>query len=183
MSIKNLLMSKDFIHIIERIKEIKKLPSEAAVAKELGLSKENLYGYKNRGKIPLSAILLFCEREGISPTYLLWGENKVPSREKLKIKYGYPFPEDDQRRMDENQSIIKDVIKILDTKDIEIIQSLRDRVENYKAILKKKKESEERLVRIEEALARIDPQGWPGGPGRTPEVAESGEPGTKTKAI
>ena len=56
-------MGKEFIHIIERIKEIKHLASKTDVAKELGLSKENLYGYEKRGKIPLEAILIFCEKE------------------------------------------------------------------------------------------------------------------------
>lgn len=70
-------MSEIFLSIIERIKEIKHLHSDAQVAKALDMTKNNLYAFKNRPSLPLKQIHAFCSREGVKLEYLIEGKPPV----------------------------------------------------------------------------------------------------------
>lgn len=71
-------MSEDIFHVIEKIKKIKGVHTDTAVAKALDMSKENLFHYKKSGTIPHDALLSFCSREKISIDSLLSQEDKAP---------------------------------------------------------------------------------------------------------
>jgi transcriptional regulator with XRE-family HTH domain len=154
-------MGKEFIHIIERIKEIKHLASKTDVAKELGLSKENLYGYEKRGKIPLEAILIFCEKENISPTYLLYGTERVPSRAKIHHKYGMEFEEEPiphTTTAEKHADVYAQVREIMESDDDFVIKALRERLKDYKMALamnSERRNINQRLARVEAMIGKI----------------------------
>ena len=64
-------MEEKYFQVIEKIKKMKHLDSVAAVAKELGMSRNNLYNYEKRKSLPMKALHSFCVREGISLDSLL----------------------------------------------------------------------------------------------------------------
>lgn len=146
-------MSKDLIHIIERIKKIKDIQSKSAVAKLLGMSKENLNGYLSRNTLPLEAILLFCEKENISPTYLLYGTEKIPTREKIRLKYGMELPPEQapEGHLPPDQRVFSG---ITDPKTAEILQLTREIMESgtsYAEALSTNVIHFHRAVKVEEA--------------------------------
>jgi len=66
-------MNKNISEIVERIRKIKNLPSDAQVANLLGTTRGNLSNHKRKGTVPLDKVLSFCEREGFSVEYILYG--------------------------------------------------------------------------------------------------------------
>jgi len=180
-------MNKEFVHIIERIKKIKHLTSKVDVAKELGISKENLYGYEKRGKIPLEAILIFCEKENISPTYLLYGTERVPSRAKIHHKYGMEFEEEPiphTTTAEKHADVYAQVREIMESGDDFVIKALRERLKDYKMALamnSERRNINQRLARIEAMIGKIaggtNPPGEPpGDASRTDSVATDEPP-------
>jgi peptidoglycan hydrolase CwlO-like protein len=65
--------SETFSDIIERIKDIKHLRSDAQVAKALNMSRNDLYGFKRRKTIPHDALHEFCKNEVININYIMNG--------------------------------------------------------------------------------------------------------------
>jgi hypothetical protein len=65
--------SETFSDIIERIKDIKHLRSDAQVAKALNMSRNDLYGFKRRKTIPHDALHEFCKNAGININYIMNG--------------------------------------------------------------------------------------------------------------
>lgn len=66
-------MNELFLDSIKRIKEIKNLHTDTDVAKVLGITKNNLYAFKNRKSLPIKHIHTFCSREGIRFEYIVDG--------------------------------------------------------------------------------------------------------------
>jgi len=66
-------MSINVINIIDRIKRIKGLRTDASVADCLWISRANFAVYKLKGRIPYRYIVSFCEREKISANLIFWG--------------------------------------------------------------------------------------------------------------
>lgn len=65
--------SKTLLDIINRIKDIKHLRSDAQVAKVLQITRNDLYGFKRRGTVPHDALHIFCTNEGMRIDYILNG--------------------------------------------------------------------------------------------------------------
>jgi len=59
--------------IIQRIKDIKRLKSDAQVANQLNMTRNDLYGFQRRKTLPLKNIHDFCTREGIRLEYIING--------------------------------------------------------------------------------------------------------------
>lgn len=178
-------MSKELIHIIERIKEIKHLQSKTAVAEAIGISKENLNGYLKRNKIPLEAVLLFCEKENISPTYLLYGTEKIPNREKIRLKYGMELPPEEAGEeiqiytttAEKYATIFTQVREILDSGDDFVIKAMTDRLKDYRLTIAANRERrgiQQRLARIEQILEQAVRNG--NTPGGAPPAGMDAEP-------
>lgn len=67
---------KKFSEIIEEIRKIKNLKSEAKVAELFGLLPQALNRYKRQNLIPFDKIVDFCARENISLDWLLLGRGE-----------------------------------------------------------------------------------------------------------
>jgi predicted type IV restriction endonuclease len=64
------MKNKQIFDIIERIKGIEKIHSDAKVAQVLDISKENLSNYKTKGRIPYKAISNYCLQKGVRVDYV-----------------------------------------------------------------------------------------------------------------
>lgn len=95
---KNIFIMKKFNEIVENLMVLKKLRSEAELARMLGLSSQAYNDRKMRGSVPVEKIIDFCERENVSLDWLLLGrEPEKPAA-----------PESDiERRIAELEKIIK----------------------------------------------------------------------------
>lgn len=69
-------MKVNIFSVVERIKKHKGIHTDSAVAEVLGMSRENLNGYKKKGTIPYEALLIFASKEGLTADYILYGEDK-----------------------------------------------------------------------------------------------------------
>ena len=67
-------MNELFLDSIKRIKDIKNLHTDTEVAEVLGITKNNLYAFKNRKSLPIKHIHTFCSREGIRFEYIVDGK-------------------------------------------------------------------------------------------------------------
>jgi hypothetical protein len=74
-------MNELFLLAIKRIKEIKNLHTDTQVAEVLGITKNNLYAFKNRNTLPVKHIHTFCSREGIRFEYIVDGTMPVYDKE------------------------------------------------------------------------------------------------------
>ena len=81
-------MNKHFVSIIERIKEIKGLHTDAQVAKVLEITKNNLYASKTRDSLPLKHLHAFCLKENVRLDYLITGT--LPIHEHVAQKVSEP---------------------------------------------------------------------------------------------
>jgi len=171
-------MSKEILHIIDRIKHLKDLQSKADVAKVLGLSKENLHGYEKRNKIPLPAILMFCEKENISPTYVLYGhsrgEREFGYGPEASIEYEKPEtmpvnepPAAYTTTAEKHVEVFAAVKDILESGDDFVIKALKERLADYRvsvAMNRERRGIQQRLARIEQILENsLAGGGLPGG--------------------
>ena len=64
---------ENILDIIDRIKKLKGVSKDAEVAAFLDITKENLYNYKARNRVPIHAVKEFCLRENLSLEYVLYG--------------------------------------------------------------------------------------------------------------
>jgi len=171
-------MSKEILHIIDRIKHIKGLQSKSDVARVLGLSKENLHGYEKRNKIPLHAILMFCEKENLSPTFVLYGhsrdEGKFGYGPKASIEYEQPDIKAvhdptvaDTTAQEKHAEVYAAVKEILESGDDFVIKALKERLADYRvsvAMNRERRAIQQRLARIEQILeSSLAGGGSPGG--------------------
>lgn len=78
-------MDKHFVSVIERIKEIKGLHTDAQVAKALGITKNNLYASKTRDNLPLKHLHGFCLKEKVRLDYLITGTLPIYEQPTQKI--------------------------------------------------------------------------------------------------
>ena len=68
--------------ILKRIQKHCNLHTDAEVADRLNMSKQELYGFKKRNKVPYRHIMHLCHEETMSTDYLLWGKGeKLASNE------------------------------------------------------------------------------------------------------
>lgn len=113
MSSKNMHKSELFADILGRIKNIKGLHSDAQVAKTLNMTRNNLYGFKKRGKIPHEQIQKFCAAEGIRIDYVMSGIGPVHDQPVSTIaEPSDAYPKNHLRRGDDNSQIrISDILQ------------------------------------------------------------------------
>ena len=103
--------------------------SISEVAKELGMSKENLNGYKSRGSIPSKAIADLCLRKHISINKILGDEHAsftTPSHNSEQInEHQGSYPPSDSLQLPEScrpySELIKKTCEILVVSQFEII--------------------------------------------------------------
>jgi len=197
-------MSKEIVHIIDRIKHIKDLQSKSDVARVLGLSKENLHGYEKRNKIPLQAILMFCEKENLSPTFVLYGhsrgERKFGYGQEASIEYEQPEtqavhdpPMAYTTTAERHAEVFAAVKDILESGDDFVIKALKERLADYRVSVSMNRERrgiQQRLARIEQILESslrgggMPGGGSPAGPDTPPgEDIIAGAPDTGKKAM
>ena len=85
-------MNEIFLSIIEKVKDIKRLGSDAQVAKTLGMSRNNLYQFKRSKNLPLKQIHNFCSREGVRVDYLLHGTLPIYDTEtRMVAEHNAPY--------------------------------------------------------------------------------------------
>lgn len=77
---------KKFNEIVENLMVLKKLRSEAELARTLGLSSQAYNDRKMRGSVPVEKIIDFCERENISLDWLLLGREQKPESDIEDLK-------------------------------------------------------------------------------------------------
>lgn len=88
---------KSLVEIIENIKKLKSLSSDAEVAELLGMKKQTLATAKMRNSIPFEILISFCQNEGVSLDWLFLtdgtttqktkkGSLKVPLHKSLEYK-------------------------------------------------------------------------------------------------
>jgi hypothetical protein len=77
----------DFLSIIKRIKEHKKLKHDWEVANLLGYSREAFSERKRRNSIPVDKLEVFCERESINIDWILY-EKGPKYRERKEVMPG-----------------------------------------------------------------------------------------------
>jgi hypothetical protein len=64
-----------FDAVIQRIQDLKGLDSQAAVARFLGISRQNLHECRKRGSLPSNRLEKFADEEGVSLQWVLRGED------------------------------------------------------------------------------------------------------------
>ncbi len=74
-------MKEDISKIIERIKKLKHIDSDAKVAELLGMERSGLYGHIKKKTIPYKRLSAFSQQEGIPIAYILYGEGAPHSSE------------------------------------------------------------------------------------------------------
>ena len=68
--------------ILKRIQDHCNLHTDAEVADRLNMSKQELYGFKKRNRVPYRHIMHLCHEETMATDYLLWGKGeKLASNE------------------------------------------------------------------------------------------------------
>jgi len=75
--------TNDFIIITDRLKRLKDLWSDVALARLLGIKQPSFAERKGRGSLPYKEIIELCGQEGISLDWLFTGEGSIwrPSRD------------------------------------------------------------------------------------------------------
>ena len=84
-------MPKNILEIIERLKNITGIESDAKLANILGMSETALYNHKNRSSIPYKQLSEYCEKKNISFDWLLTGVGE--KRIRPVLKFGTPESE------------------------------------------------------------------------------------------
>lgn len=80
-----MIKGRDFIKIIDRIKNFKGLKSDISVAETLGMTQSTFAERKRRGSIPYEELIIFCDKEGISLNWLLTGEGEIKREKELEV--------------------------------------------------------------------------------------------------
>ena len=127
--------------ILKRIKDIKHLTSDAQVAKVLDMTRNNLYGFKKRKKIPNDALQIFCSHEKIRLDYIINGtlpiyEYQTGQGEMHKIQ-AIPVAESSAAyhstpatNIEENLELINKTSQILNSRTI-YYSALRSNIEAF----------------------------------------------------
>ncbi|MBI5286351.1 MAG: helix-turn-helix domain-containing protein [Deltaproteobacteria bacterium] len=82
----------DFIKIIDRLKGLRGLKSDTAIAEMLGMGQSTFAERKRRNSIPYGEIINFCDKEGLSLDWLLAGEGPQYREEKKEITACHETP-------------------------------------------------------------------------------------------
>ena len=83
---------KNILQILDDIKDIMHFKTEGEVALCLKMTKGNLSSHKVRSAIPYEALSIFCETEGISLDWLLFGKGRKYKEEQKDVIV--PQPDD-----------------------------------------------------------------------------------------
>lgn len=67
----------NFSQIIENLIKNQIIKNETELSSLLGISKQNLFGYKKRDKIPYESLTVFCGKNQISIDWLLTGKGEM----------------------------------------------------------------------------------------------------------
>ena len=73
--------------VYRRIKDKLGVDRDDQIAKELGITKQSLSGFKQRGSLPFEALFDYCEKHGIDANFILFGQDPGEKiNEQLKIE-------------------------------------------------------------------------------------------------
>ena len=73
--------------ILDRFQRSTGIKRDDQVAKALGITKQSLSGFKQRGSLPFEALMDYCEKQGICANFILFGRNPGEKiNEQLKIE-------------------------------------------------------------------------------------------------
>jgi len=64
--------------VYRRIKEKLGVDRDDQIAKELGITKQSLSGFKQRGSLPFEALMDYCEKQGICANHIF--SDEIPER-------------------------------------------------------------------------------------------------------
>ena len=84
---KKVLILRSAAEILDEIKHIKKLGSDAALADIFGIKPSTLSTWRSRNSIPHDEILSYCAKEGISSDMLFFKKSLKVAKE-VSIQYG-----------------------------------------------------------------------------------------------
>ena len=63
--------------ILERFQRTIGIKRNDLIAKELGITKQSLSGFKQRGSLPLEALIDYCEKHGFDLNHIIYGKDPV----------------------------------------------------------------------------------------------------------
>ena len=73
--------------VYSRIKQKLGVDRDDQIAKELGITKQSLSGFKQRGSLPFEALINYCEKQGICANHIFFGRDPGEKiNEQLKIE-------------------------------------------------------------------------------------------------
>ena len=73
--------------IYDRFQKTIGIKRDDQVAKALGITKQSLSGFKQRGSLPFEALLDYCEKQGIDLNHIIYGQDPGDKiNEQLKIE-------------------------------------------------------------------------------------------------
>lgn len=75
-------MEKNIFEIVDRIRSLKGLRTDAEVASALDMTTTALSNHKTRRSIPYEALSTFCDKEKVSLDWLLTGEGEIKRGER-----------------------------------------------------------------------------------------------------
>ena len=73
--------------ILDRFQRSIGVKRDDLIAKELGITKQSLSGFKQRGSLPFEALLDYCEKHDIDLNHIIYGQDPGDKiNEQLKIE-------------------------------------------------------------------------------------------------
>tara|TARA_Y100000593_G_scaffold54333_1_gene101551 strand:- start:464 stop:769 length:306 start_codon:yes stop_codon:yes gene_type:complete len=73
--------------IYDRFQRTIGIKRDDLIAKKLGITKQSLSGFKQRGSLPFEALMEYCEKHGIDANHILFGHDPGEKiNEQLKIE-------------------------------------------------------------------------------------------------
>ncbi len=104
----------DIVTIIDRIKTLKSLESDTAIADLLGIKRSAFAERKRRSSIPYEELVSFCEREGLNIDWLLTGEGEARKVPVVKYSRVGIVTEDCAQYHTEKDPEIHEIVELLE---------------------------------------------------------------------
>ena len=77
----------DVLDVMSRIQSQMKARSMAEVARNLGLTAQNLNNIVRRGRLPFEPICIWCKRYGVSLNWVMFGTGKPKISDNLQVEH------------------------------------------------------------------------------------------------
>jgi hypothetical protein len=164
----NNVIMKSFSEIIETIKSVKRFSNDYQVAESLEIKSKSMATSKMRNSIPYEELTSFCDKEGISLNWLLFGTGPPMINPSVKDKQSFvdqprhpaaaliPVPDlNTAPGIDPTVQAMSDIKEIFDSEDQILIPAIQANLHAFKRALLRERQFEQILKENEELKNRI----------------------------